>query len=235
MIITITPNRKKMDSSAYIELLKTCSPEDQSLDFVKEGYFIWNKKGVRKLIPEGTTKLVCPNFSLKPGDIPNTITHLYFDNDFNKPLENGIIPNSVTHLIFGEKFNQGLRPGDIPSSVTYLEFGYNFNQGLRAGDIPNGVVSLFFGNCFYQEIKEGVLPESIKFLFLGYCKNLQIVFPKNLIEVILHSSSYKILDKSELENTLVGLFYEDEDEQICYQKYDISISLNSYFKLKMST
>ncbi len=32
-------------------------------------------------------------------NLPNSITHLTFDYEFNQPLDN--LPNSVIHLIFG--------------------------------------------------------------------------------------------------------------------------------------
>jgi hypothetical protein len=227
-----------IDTSSYIKLLKNCSPEDDSINVFTEGYFIWKKKKCGKKpdpIPEGTTKLVCPDILLKPGDIPNTVTHLIFDNKFNQRLQEGIIPNSVTHLIFGEQFNQGLHPGDIPSSVIHLEFGYQFNQGLIPGDIPHGVISLFFGHNFYQEIKEGVIPDSVLFLFLGYCNflegNLEMKFPEKLLEVVLYNSFERFLEK--FKNNLIFGFFDQEDEKIIYPKHDITISLDSYFKLKM--
>src|ERR1700729_516544 len=46
---------------------------------------------------------------------PNVVTHLTFDNSFNKPIKHSI-PNSITHLTFGDNFNQPIKDS-IPNSV----------------------------------------------------------------------------------------------------------------------
>src|ERR1700678_1367527 len=75
-------------------------------------------------------------------NIPNGITHLSFNDIFNKNIK-GCIPNSITHLTFGRDFNQDIK-GCIPNSVTHLTFGREFNKNIKEC-IPNSVTNLTFG------------------------------------------------------------------------------------------
>ncbi len=96
--------------------------------------------------------------------IPQNVTHLTFEDDFNQPLVSGVIPNSVTHLTFGWSFNQPLTQGVtcvIPNSVTHLTFGENFNQPLV---VPNSVTHLTFGRSFNQPLSTGAIPNSVTHL-----------------------------------------------------------------------
>ncbi len=48
------------------------------------------------------------NQKLKQGDLPNSITHLTFGNNFNQPLDIDLIPRKIVNLTFGKKFLQRL-------------------------------------------------------------------------------------------------------------------------------
>src|SRR5579872_3668263 len=49
-------------------------------------------------------------------DVPNTITHLIFDDEFNEPLNKYTpIPNSVTNITFGDSFK-----ADIGTCLMHL-------------------------------------------------------------------------------------------------------------------
>ena len=56
--------------------------------------------------------------------IPDNITHLTFDYNFNQDIKE-CIPTSVTHLTFSDKFNQNIKEC-IPNSVTHLTLGNDF-------------------------------------------------------------------------------------------------------------
>uniref|UniRef100_A0A6C0C8L4 F-box and FNIP repeat-containing protein n=1 Tax=viral metagenome TaxID=1070528 RepID=A0A6C0C8L4_9ZZZZ len=77
----------------------------------------------------------------KGGKLPQSVTHLEFDDNFDYPIDN-LIPQTVTHLTFGWNFNQKIM-GNIPSSVTNLTFGYRFNQPIEHC-IPSSVTHLSF-------------------------------------------------------------------------------------------
>jgi len=102
----------------------------------------------------------CIYFKSRTANVPDNVTHLTFDDDFNQPLLS--IPPSVKYLAFGKKFNQ---PIDfIPTSVTHLIFGDDFNQPIKG--IPESVVFLIFGYSFNQTIRY-CIPKSVKYLEFG--------------------------------------------------------------------
>src|ERR1700678_2473981 len=93
-------------------------------------------------------------------NIPNCITHLTFNDIFNKNIKECIL-NSVTHLTFGIDLNQDIKEC-IPNSVTHLTFGRDFNQDIKEC-IPNSVTHLTFSGDFNQDIK-GCIPNSVTHL-----------------------------------------------------------------------
>jgi hypothetical protein len=103
-------------------------------------------------------------------DIPQKITHLTLDRNFDKPINN-CIPSSVTHLTFGYWFNRSIN-NCIPSSVTHLTFGYLFSQPIN-NCIPPSVTHLTLGDCFNQPINN-CIPSSVTHLTLGDCFNQPI-------------------------------------------------------------
>jgi hypothetical protein len=84
-------------------------------------------------------------------NLPNSITHLTFGNDFNEKVgHQGCedikcprnLPNSITHLTFGFKFNQQV--DKLPNSITHLTFGYQFIQPVN--NLPNSITYFTFGH-----------------------------------------------------------------------------------------
>ena len=130
-----------------------------------------------------TDLIIIHNNKLKEGDIPNSVTHLTFGNNFNQELKEGDIPNSVTHLTFYANFNQELKEGDIPNSVTHLTFDDKFNQKLKESDIPNSVTHLTFGSKFNQELN--ILPSGLKSLMLYENKKILSNLPFTLEKLII--------------------------------------------------
>jgi hypothetical protein len=102
-------------------------------------------------------------------NIPQSITHLTFFENFDQPIDN-CIPSSVTHLTFGTGFDRSIK-NDIPSSVTHLTFGLHFNQPIK-NYIPCSVTHLKFGFFFQQSINE--LHHSIEEIILYYNYNTYI-------------------------------------------------------------
>ncbi len=161
--------------------------------------FIVNSENIHQ-IPNNVTYLQFDdefNEIIEVGVIPNNITFIHFGDNFNQPLKSGVIPNSVTHIIFDYAFNQPLKVGDIPNSVTNLAFGQKFNQLLDPNVIPNSVIYLEFGLDFNQPFYENVLPESVKYLFLQskYNQEINNIFLSriytNLTIIILNNLLYK--------------------------------------------
>jgi len=115
-------------------------------------------------------------------DIPKGITHLSFEHEFDKPL-NDCIPPTVTHLVFGRCFNQSIY-SCIPSSVTHLTFGNNFNKSIK-GCIPSSVIYVTFGQFFNQSLRN--LPPTVsKLSILAHNMN-DIYIPPSIKKLILMS------------------------------------------------
>lgn len=76
-------------------------------------------------------------------------------------MKPGCLPDSLTHIVFGRRFNQPLAPGVLPAHLVKLKFGYNmcdnnsyifdhetygskFNQPLNLDTLPNSLTHLCF-------------------------------------------------------------------------------------------
>ncbi len=107
-------------------------------------------------------------------EIPQNITHLCIEYDYDLPLTIGSIQNSVKYLQFGydytqncTKFKHSLSVGIIPNSVISLFFDCNLKEELTQGIIPNSVKELFFGKDYHQHIHANVIPNSVTRLEFG--------------------------------------------------------------------
>uniref|UniRef100_A0A6C0C7I2 F-box and FNIP repeat-containing protein n=1 Tax=viral metagenome TaxID=1070528 RepID=A0A6C0C7I2_9ZZZZ len=97
--------------------------------------------------------------------IPNTITHLTFNGDFNENIH-GCIPNSVTHLRFGEHFNHSIE-GCLPVSVTHLSIDNRYY--MFASALPSHVTHFELGNgCAKLKISADDIANSD--LFIRKCE-----------------------------------------------------------------
>ncbi|KAF2071414.1 hypothetical protein CYY_007258 [Polysphondylium violaceum] len=121
-----------------------------------------------KVIPKSVTHLVLPfKLDTQITVIPNGITNLVFNLDFNQKFQPGFIPNSVKKLYFGKSFNQPLIKGCIPKSVVKLHLGQNFKQDLKGGVIPESVEHLTLSSFYNKSLGPGVLPVYLKYLDVG--------------------------------------------------------------------
>lgn len=135
-------------------------------------YFVIKEFGLSEESPISIFKNLTTSYnSSKKIIIDEPVTHLYFENAFNRHI---IIPETVTHLMFGQEFNL---PVIIPNSVKYLIFGNHFNKPVV---IPNSVTHLQFGNQFNQYI---VIPDSVIYLEFGEDFNKPITIPKSVIRL----------------------------------------------------
>ncbi|AEX61954.1 FNIP repeat-containing protein [Megavirus courdo7] len=117
-------------------------------------------------------------------EIPDRVTHLFFDDYFNESIKDCIsmrthaepitlrcIPNTVTHMQFGVKFNQNIKDC-IPDSVTNLQFGDNFNQSIK-DCLSNGIKCIRFGYNFNQDIDQ-TFPDTVTDIHFGFHFNKPI-------------------------------------------------------------
>jgi len=141
------------------------------------------------------------------------LTHITFDYEFNKPLNN--LPSSCSHLTFDGKFNQSVdnlplsirvivfgdyfdKPiNDLPQ-VTHLTFGCDFNHPID--DLPRSLISLKLGMRFNKPLKNlpdlnhiGIgkyfnqyideLPKSLRSIKIS--KNYVTIIPRYVTKIIL--------------------------------------------------
>jgi hypothetical protein len=69
------------------------------------------------------------------------VTHVHWDAKVEMPV--GVIPDSVTHLQFDEEHDFTIHPDSIPSSVTHLAIGVFFRQhAIDPTWVPDSVTHL---------------------------------------------------------------------------------------------
>lgn len=110
--------------------------------------------------------------------IPDTVTHLFFGDEFDQDMEHVNIPKNIVFLKFGKNFNHKLNP--LPVGLNVLILGHKFDQDL-SGVIPNGINDIIIGKTFKREIN-GVLPSGLQNLVIG--SHYQGKIPKYLQESI---------------------------------------------------
>lgn len=119
--------------------------------------------------------------------LSNSITHLIFDNLFNRQIllptsiihltfgsyydQETIIPPLVTHLIFGRLYN---KPTVLHDGIIFLEFGNRYN---RSTNLPNSLKHLIFGSGYYRKT---ILPSSITHVTFGNCFNYEVNIPNSV-------------------------------------------------------
>ena len=103
-------------------------------------------------------------------------TNLYFDCDFNQPLDNIKFPESLTNITFDESFNQPLDNVKFPKFLTNITFGDDFNQSL-------------------DNVK---FPESLKLIIFASLTKRLLNLPISLEKIIVYDDEYNNLAKSKI-------------------------------------
>jgi len=139
----------------YFSVNYKLSPSCVNIPYIKK---IHNYYGNGKNLPNTLNILFLEDKFNEPVQLPSSITHLKFGDNFDQPVEN--LPSSITHLTFGKKFNQSI--DNLPTSITHLTFESDFNQPVE--NLPSSITDLTFGENFNQPID---LPSSITHLTFG--------------------------------------------------------------------
>jgi hypothetical protein len=84
----------------------------------------------------------CPNISNFP-----SLTHLTLNCIHARKLPD--LPPSITHLTFGDNFNYRIAITNLPLHLVYLSFGGKFNQQIT---LPPSIETLIFGTAYNQPI-----------------------------------------------------------------------------------
>lgn len=128
--------------------------------------------------------------------LPKNITHLTFDDYFNKPILPGHVPYGVVYLKLGHKFNKSLIIDTIPTSVKHLEFSYRFRKEITVGVIPNSVIYLYLGMEFNRPLIPNCIPESVIYLIFSSEFNQPLMIgtiPKNVLRLKLFNFNQIVL------------------------------------------
>ncbi|GAM18509.1 hypothetical protein SAMD00019534_016840, partial [Acytostelium subglobosum LB1] len=176
--------------------------------------------------------------SLLPGQLPDSITSLFFTYGPNAPITSpDILPKSLTSLILGNSFNQVLHPGTLPQSLLTLELGDEYNQPLGHGTLPNSLYSLIIRYSFSQTIECGVLPESLKLLkLLSFV--LKPILPGSLPQSLTHleidhlTSSIEpgVIPRQSLKQLILRIYQTDQNWPDILPPTLTSLSLDTYTK-----
>lgn len=144
-------------------------PSLEKLDYFKNikcNAIVQNKSSLKRLPKNVISIRYISHELLDVGDIHKE-TKMISLGEFNQKIKPGVIPNGVSHVTFGFNYNQPLEPGIIPSTVTHVIFVFQFNKKLKIGDIPFGVTHLTMSHCYNQTFEKDVLPESLVHLNVG--------------------------------------------------------------------
>ena len=114
-------------------------------------------------------------------EFPPYITHLTFDDEFNKLVPSILSSSSVTHLKFGRKFDQPIQPASLPSSITHLIFGEQYNQASL--EFPPNLLSLTFGCPFFSRPINNLPPSLLHLSFNNFYPYSILNFPPNLVRL----------------------------------------------------
>ncbi|EAL69852.1 hypothetical protein DDB_G0275143 [Dictyostelium discoideum AX4] len=162
--------------------------------------FNWRINGLKFIFERNLNNLYNSNLIL-----PNYITSIKFNDEFNRLIKINFLPISLVSiefgldfnnkfdfsdlinlkkLILGNDFNQPLEDCEFPINLEHLELGYRFNKCLDHFQFPSKLEYLIFGGTFNQSIPSGY------FLNLVNLKSLElgIGFKKKIDDVTLPST-----------------------------------------------
>lgn len=142
-----------------------------------------------------------------------SITHVYFNCDFNEFIGFYDIPETVKSISFGLAFNQNV--DYLPESLDEITFGTDFNQPID--HLPTNIKIIRFKpyGKFNQFI--GNLPAELEELYLGYSFNKPVDnLPNKLKKLTFGSDFNKSIDN--IPNTIeflgLGTGFQQQVEKL---------------------
>ena len=154
---------------------------------LKIGYVSKIEKGA---LPE-TLKILSykENVTLPSLDVyPQSLTHLYFIENYKEKIEKNQIPNTITHLLFGSGcwggggYNEKIDENVIPNSVIHLTISNYYNHRFEKNTLPKYLTHLIFDKDaeYNYKIPEDILPKTLKVIKIHKLK--RHLFPESLDE-----------------------------------------------------
>ncbi|GAM23019.1 hypothetical protein SAMD00019534_061940 [Acytostelium subglobosum LB1] len=184
---TLHKSRLKWTSDEQDQWLMTCPQyiacQTQSL-YAQDGTLQLHKVTSLQLDSE---------FVITPGSLPDTITSLTLDSNYNSVIHPLSLPLFLTKLNRGFYFNKPIVPASLPDSLLELTFGFMYNQPISPYVLPRALLSLTFGFEFNHPIHmAGVLPPSLTSLKVGECfTNALLALPQTLVSLEVDNMTQK--------------------------------------------
>lgn len=118
------------------------------------------EKYINEIIEKNITavSIICQNVSVS--SLPNHITHLMLDFDYNEPIEN--LPQKLELLYLSDRFNQSL--DYLPYNLKTLSVGIEFNHPLD--NLPPNLETLEMDNTDF-DFSLANLPVGLKTFICG--------------------------------------------------------------------
>ena len=100
----------------------------------------------------------------KPGELPLTLFHLHYHQDFTdeQKFQMGILPRALRILQRSPHFNQPLTTGMLNHGLTALHLGEFFNRPLSVGVLPPTLTTLHLPISYRQPLLPSVLPAALR-------------------------------------------------------------------------
>ena len=158
---------------------------------------------------------------------PDSLEHIYFNDEFNQSLDNVKFPKNLKVLLFGSKFNQNIDKMHIPESLEQLQFGDNFDQLIGNITFPNYLKKISFGKNFSHSLANAKFPNDIQLIL--YSIESSDILPPNLENLLVGYINKPLLNLSIGLKTLI--FYCDPDNNLKKSKIPFGCKV---YKIKES-
>ena len=152
-------------------------------------------------------------------DIPESVTHLIFDEKYTGDSSVVIINNKCTINKVGDSIGNYLIPiflRDRPlKKLEYLELNNNFNESIK-GTLPKNLKTLIFGSSFNKSFDKNDLPEFLLSLTLGSDhQQILINIPESLMKLELVTASIDVFNSIPPTITILIIYGNLIYDHIC--------------------
>ena len=151
------------------------------------------------------------NEVLSPGDLPNDVDKLIFNDNYSHLIGPGVLPSRLKSLQIPGFYTHPIGPGVLPNTLEELDLGNRYNHHLSPGVLPNSLRYLKVSEFYDQPLTPGSLPEGLHTLVLTVFEIPPPVrgsFPSTL--KVLEISGMVELNPGVLPEGLETLFIGDE-------------------------
>lgn len=141
------------------------------------------EKYINEIIEKNITavSIICNNVSVSC--LPNHITHLMLDFEYNEPIEN--LPQKLELLYLSDRFNQSL--DYLPINLKTLSLGIEFNNPLD--NLPPNLETLEMDNTEF-DFSLANLPISLKTFICGnnFSPTVINTLPDTIHTIVIHDN-----------------------------------------------